>query len=186
MATKLTLLISESEIADAVKRLAQELDRDYDDRSPVVIGVLKGAFIFLADLIRQMRTPIQRLELIQLSSYGASLVSTGEVKVRMDLPTEAIADRDVILIEDIVDTGLSTSTALQVLKSHHPASLKLCALLDKPERRRVPVAIDYLGITIPDHFIVGYGIDANEQYRQLPAIYTLDVEPEPTVTEAES
>ncbi len=176
MSKKLVPVISQQEIADTVKRLAQELDRDYGDRAPVLVGVLKGCFIFLADLIRQMQTPIQSIELIRLSSYGSATESSGEVKVLVGLPESAIANQHVILIEDIVDTGLSTTTALQLLQAYNPASLKLCSLLDKPERRRVPVAIDYLGIIVPNLFIVGYGLDVNEQYRQLPAIYALEDE----------
>ncbi|MEB3336628.1 MAG: hypoxanthine phosphoribosyltransferase [Leptolyngbyaceae bacterium] len=174
MSGKLVPLISESAIAATVKRLAQELDRDYAERSPILIGILKGSFVFLADLMRQMQTPIHRIELIKMSSYGASTVSSGEVKLLMGLPDHLITDQHVILVEDIVDTGSSTAMALKILQSHHPASIKLCALLDKPERRKVPVEIDYLGITVPDRFIVGYGLDAYEQYRQFPAIYALN------------
>ncbi|MBD0335420.1 MAG: hypoxanthine phosphoribosyltransferase [Cyanobacteria bacterium Co-bin13] len=167
-------LISQAEIADTVARLAQTLDQDYANKSPVVIGVLKGAFIFLSDLIRQMQTPIQRVELIRLSSYGAATTSSGNVKILMDLPPDLIAGQDVILVEDIVDTGRSTSVALANLAACSPASLKLCSLLDKPSRRQVPVTIDYLGLTIPDRFIVGYGLDMDEQYRQLPGIFVVE------------
>jgi hypoxanthine phosphoribosyltransferase len=173
MKEKLKLLIPESEIADIVNKLAQELDRDYTNREPVIVGVLKGSFIFLADLIRQMQTPIKNIELFRLSSYGDATVSSGQVKMLMGLADGIITNQDVILVEDIVDTGLSTSMALQLLKAQNPASLKLCALLDKPASRRISVKIDYRGITIGDRFIVGYGTDFNEQYRQLPAIYTL-------------
>lgn len=172
MANKVPL-ISQQEIADIVKRLAYELDRDYRDRTPVLVGVLKGSFVFLADLIRQMQTPIRNIELMRLSSYGSATVSSGEVKMLMGLSPGVATHQDVILIEDIVDTGLSTSTALQAIQNQNPASLKLCALLSKPSRRQVSVEIDYLGVTIGDRFIVGYGIDLDEQYRQLPAIYAL-------------
>ncbi|MBD2259610.1 hypoxanthine phosphoribosyltransferase [Pseudanabaena sp. FACHB-2040] len=167
-------LISQAEIADTVARLAQTLDQDYAGKSPVVVGVLKGAFIFLSDLIRQMQTPIQRVELIRLSSYGAATNSSGNVKVLMDLPPDLVAGQDVILVEDIVDTGRSTSVALANLAACGPASLKLCSLLDKPSRRQVAITIDYLGLTIPDRFIVGYGLDRNEQYRQLPGIFVME------------
>ena len=175
MTAKLVQLISQQSIAETVKRLAQELDRDYRDRTPIVIGVLKGSFIFLADLIRQMQTPIQRVELIKLSSYGSGTVSSGKVRMEMGVPAEVIAGQDVIVVEDIVDTGLTTTKAFQVLSGYEPKNLKLCALLDKPDRRKVPVTIDYLGVTIPDKFIVGYGIDFDEQYRQLPDIYSLEL-----------
>lgn len=174
MAKRLVPLVSEREISATVKRLAQNIDQDYGDRSPIVVGVLKGAFIFLADLIRQMQTPIRRVELLRLSSYGSETTSSGEVKILMGLPEGILAHQDVLLVEDIVDTGLSTSTALELLKAQQPASLKLCSLLDKPNRRRVPITIDYLGLTIPDRFIVGYGTDMDEQYRQLPAIYSVE------------
>ncbi|MFB2834606.1 hypoxanthine phosphoribosyltransferase [Floridanema evergladense] len=174
MNPNLKLLISESEIADIVKRLAQEIDRDYVNRSPVVVAVLKGSFIFLADLIRQIQTPIKNVELFRLSTYVNGTTSSGQVKMLMGLSNGSISKQDVILVEDIVDTGLSTSIALQLLKAQYPASLKLCALLDKPARRRISVKIDYLGRTIGDRFIVGYGTDINEQYRQLPAIYVLE------------
>ncbi|MDZ4878555.1 MAG: Hypoxanthine phosphoribosyltransferase [Chroococcidiopsis cubana SAG 39.79] len=174
MNKKLVPLISQSEIAATVQRLARELDRDYQNRFPIVIGVLKGSFIFLADLIRQMQTPICNVELIRLSSYGCSTTSSGEVKMLMGLTEGVINNKDVILVEDIVDTGLSTSKAIEILKADNPSSLKLCALLDKPSRRKVQVEIDYLGIEIPDRFIVGYGIDMDEKYRQLPAIYAIE------------
>lgn len=181
MGSHLTLLVSQQEIDATVRRLAQDIDRDYGDRSPVVVGVLKGSFIFLADLVRQIQTPIQRIELMRLSSYGAATTSSGAVKVLMDLPAELISGQDVILVEDIVDTGRSTAVALQNLVACHPASLRLCSLLDKPSRRQTPVPIDYLGLTVPDRFIVGYGLDKNEQFRQLPGIYAVAdlAEPQP-------
>jgi hypoxanthine phosphoribosyltransferase len=176
MGKRLVPLISEREIAAVVKRLAQQIDRDYTDRAPIVVGVLKGSFVFLSDLIRQMQTPIRCIELLRLSSYGSATTSSGTVKVLMGLSEGALANEDVILVEDIVDTGLSTTTALELLKEHEPASLTLCSLLDKPDRRRMPVQINYLGMTIPDRYIVGYGLDMDEQYRQLPAIYVVEAE----------
>jgi hypoxanthine phosphoribosyltransferase len=174
MDKRLIPLISEQQISATVKQLAQQIDRDYADRTPVLVGVLKGSFVFLADLLRQLRSPVQRVEFLRLSSYGSDTVSSGKVKVLMGLEAGVITDQDVIIVEDIVDTGLSTSTTIELLQVHHPASMRLCALLDKPSRRRVPVQIDYSGITIPDRFIVGYGIDMDEQYRQLPAIYAVE------------
>lgn len=174
MQTPLTLLISQEEIADAVQRLAQELDRDYAQHSPVLVGILKGSFVFLADLMRAMQTPIANIEFLRLSSYGDATVSSGHASVVLGLAEEAIRAQHVILVEDIVDTGITTNTALEYLQRYQPASLALCALLDKPARRQVPVTIDYLGLTIPDRFIVGYGIDYAQHYRQLPAIYALE------------
>jgi hypoxanthine phosphoribosyltransferase len=167
-------LIAQATIAATVQRLAQAIDRDYEGRSPLLIGILKGSFIFLADLVRAMQVPIRDVEFMRLSSYGSSTVSSGRAQMLMAIAAETIADQDVIVVEDIIDTGITTTTALEVLRQCRPASLKLCALLDKPERRQQPVQIDYLGFTIPDRFIVGYGIDFNQQYRQLPAIYELD------------
>lgn len=174
MERKLVCLISQSEIAAIVKQLAQSLDRDYAQRSPVMISILKGSFIFLADLVRAMNTPISTIEFMRLSSYGALTVSSGQAEIVMGVPEQVVKGQDVIVIEDIVDTGITTTTVLAYLERYHPASLKLCALLDKPDRRRVPVTIDYLGFTVPDRFIVGYGIDYAQQYRQLPEIYALE------------
>jgi hypoxanthine phosphoribosyltransferase len=170
----LTPLITADQIAAAVAHLAASIDRDYGGDSLVVVGVLKGSFMFLADLVRQMQTPVERIEFMRLSSYGAGTVSSGQVEVSMVPTAEAIAGKAVLVVEDIVDTGNSTTTALELLAALQPSSLKLCALLDKPSRRELPVTIHYLGMTIPDRFIVGYGIDWNEQYRQLPGIYALD------------
>jgi hypoxanthine phosphoribosyltransferase len=171
---RLAPLISQQDIADAVRRLAGELDRDYAGGSPVAVGILRGCFIFLADLVRQMQTPLHSIEFLRLSSYGAGTVSAGRARVVMGLPREAVSSRDVILVEDIVDTGITTAAALRYLARRGPASLRLCSLLDKPSRRQVPVAIDYLGFTVPDRFLVGYGTDLDQRYRQLPAIYTLE------------
>jgi hypoxanthine phosphoribosyltransferase len=170
----LTPLISSSEIAATVRRLGQTIDQDYSGRELVLVGVLKGSFVFLADLVRQMQTPVQRIEFMRLSSYGSGKVSSGTVNVQSDILPQAIAGQHVLLVEDIVDTGRSTTTALELLGKMEPASLKLVALLDKPDRREFPVTIDYLGMTIPDRFIVGYGIDWDEKYRQLPGIFAVD------------
>jgi len=173
MRSNLVHLISQAEIANTVRRLALELDRDYRDRSLVLVGILKGSFIFLADLAREIDTPVDNIEFLRLSSYGASTVSSGEAKITMSPPSEAIAGKDVVLVEDIVDTGITTNTALQHLQNFQPATLRLCALLNKPSRRQIPVNIDYLGCEVEDLFIVGYGIDFDQKYRQLPDIYYL-------------
>lgn len=166
--------ISREEIAQAVKTLAQAIDKDYEGRSLVVVTVLKGAFIFVADLIRELETPVDRIELLRLSSYGAATTSSGEVKVLVDLPPGAVTDQHVLLVEDIVDSGRSTTVAFNLLKEQQPASIKLCSLLSKPERRVVPVDIDYCGITIEDKFVIGYGLDWDERYRDLPEIYVVE------------
>ncbi len=176
MNRNLVHLISQAEIVSTVRRLAVEIDRDYQDRSLVLVGILKGSFIFLADLVREIEIPIANIEFLRLSSYGSSMVSSGEAKITMNLPPKAIAGKDILVVEDIVDTGITTDTALRYLQNYQPASLRLCALLDKPARRQVPVKIDYLGSTVEDLFIVGYGIDFDQKYRQLPDIYYLEEE----------
>ena len=174
MSRNLVHLISQVEIASALKQMAVEIEQDYQNRSIVFIGILKGSFIFLADLVREVQIPLENIEFIRLSSYGSSMVSSGQAKITMTPPSEAISGKDVILVEDIVDTGITTNTALQYLQNYQPASLRLCALLDKPAHRQVPIKIDYLGFTVEDRFIVGYGIDFDEKYRQLPDICYLE------------
>ncbi len=162
------LLIDKKRIAAAIGRLAGEISRDYRDKNPVLVGILKGCFIFMADLTRQMDFPFE-VEFVRLSSYGGETETSGEVKLLCPLYTD-IKDRHVILIEDIVDTGLTIDFLLKYLGEMQPASVKLCALLDKPSRRKTPVEIDYLGFTVPGKFVVGYGTDWNERYRCLPDI----------------
>jgi len=169
---QLRILIGRGEIAKAVDRLASQIKRDYQEKQPLLIGVLKGSFVFMADLIRQLDLPLE-LEFIRLSSYGAARESSGKARIVQGVKTP-IKGRDVLVVEDIVDTGITTSFLLDYLKKKRPASLKLCALTDKPSRRRVPVSIDYLGFTVPDEFIVGYGIDCDEKFRYLPDIYSLE------------
>ena len=150
------------------------MDRDYWDRSPVLVGILKGSFIFLADLVRQMKTPLQSIEFMRLSSYGSATVSSGSASITMGLPPEIVAGRELIVIEDIVDTGITTLAVLSYLEEQKPASVAVCALLDKPSRRQVSVEVGYVGLTVPDQFIVGYGTDLDQKYRQLPEIYILE------------
>jgi hypoxanthine phosphoribosyltransferase len=172
--SKLRVLISREEISQTVARLAFEIKRDYQGKAPLLIGVLKGSFVFMADLIRHLDLPLE-IDFVKLSSYGASKESSGKVKMVQGLRTP-IKGRDVLVIEDIVDTGISVSFLLDYLGKRKPASLKLCALTHKPSRCRVPVTIDYLGLTVPDEFIVGYGIDFNERFRHLPDICVLENE----------
>jgi len=169
---QLKILISHDEIAKAVDRLAREIKRDYQGKKPLLVGVLKGSFVFMADLIRQLDLPLE-LDFVRLSSYGAAKESSGKVRVVQGLKTP-IKGRDVLVIEDIVDTGITISFLLDYLSKKKPASLKLCALTDKPSRHRVSVSIDYLGFTVPDKFIVGYGIDFDERFRYLPDIYAIE------------
>lgn len=168
---QLKILISRDEIAKAIERLACDIDRDYQIKQPLLIGILKGSFVFMADLIRQLDFPLE-LEFIRLSSYGAARESSGKVRIIQGVKTP-IKGRNVLVVEDIVDTGISISFLLDYLRKKKPSSLKLCALIDKPSRRRVPVSIDYRGFTVSNKFIVGYGLDFDEKFRNLPDIYAL-------------
>jgi len=151
------ILLTRAEINEAVARLAAEVRRDYRGKQPLCIGILKGSFVFMADFIRQLELPVE-VDFVRLSSYGAGKQTSGNITVVQGLKTK-IMGRDVLVLEDIVDTGLTVSFLLDYLRKKAPASLRLCALTDKPSRRQVPVTIDYLGFTVPDKFIVGYGID---------------------------
>jgi hypoxanthine phosphoribosyltransferase len=167
---QLKILISHEEIAEVVNRLACEIERDYQGKQPLLIGILKGSFVFMADLIRQVDLPLE-IDFVRLASYEVGRESSGKVRV-VQRPQTPINNRHVLVIEDIVDTGITTSFLLNYLKKKKPTSLKLCALTDKPSRRRVTVPIDYLGFTVPNRFIVGYGLDCDEKYRHFPDIYT--------------
>ena len=171
---KLRILFTSEEIAAKVKTLAGEIRRDYQDKHPLLIGVLKGSFMFMADLIRLLEFPLE-VEFIRLSSYGGGRDSSGKVRVVQGLRSP-IKGRDVLVIEDIVDTGLTTGFLLDYLRKKKPASLKLCTLTDKPSRRKTPVAIDYLGFTVPNKFLVGYGLDWDERFRYLPDICFIEEE----------
>ena len=167
----LEVLLSEAQIQARIKELGAEITHDYAGRNPLLIGVLKGACFFMSDLLRSIDTRLG-IEFIAISSYGSSTRTTGEVRILKDLDVP-VEGRDLIVIEDIVDTGLTLSYLLANLKSRGAASVKLVALLDKHERRERDVEIDYLGFQIPDHFVVGYGLDFAERYRNLPFIAVL-------------
>jgi hypoxanthine phosphoribosyltransferase len=166
------ILFSRKEIAATVKRLAAEINRDYRGKNPLLIGILKGSFMFMADLVRLLDFPLA-VDFIRLSSYGSGRESSGKIKVVRGLSTP-VKGRDVLVIEDIVDTGLTVAFLLDYLRKKRPSSLKLCALTDKPSRRRVPLAIDYLGFTVPNKFLVGYGLDWDEKFRNLPDICVIE------------
>ncbi|MBD3215963.1 MAG: hypoxanthine phosphoribosyltransferase [Candidatus Lokiarchaeota archaeon] len=165
------LLITEKEIKTKINQLAKRINSDYRGKTPILISVLKGSFMFLADLLRELKIDVE-IEFIELSSYGDLTESSGEVKVIKWLSKE-IRERDIILVEDIVDTGLTVSTLLERLENHNPKSLKVCTLTSKPARREIEVPIHYLGFEVPNKFIIGYGIDYNEKYRNLSEIYYL-------------
>lgn len=168
------ILFSEEEIKACVRRLADEINRDYAGKEPLVVGILQGSFVFLADLVRQITLPI-RVEFMSVSSYGSGTESSGALNIRLDL-AEDIAGRDVILVEDILDSGNTLSRLIPNLLERGPASLKLCVLLDKPDRRVKEVPVDYLGYSIPDAFVVGYGLDYDQKYRNLPYVGILKPE----------
>ena len=165
------VLISEEDIHVKVVELGKRISSDYAGKELLMIGILKGAMIFLADLVRKISVPAQ-YDFMAVSSYGASSKSSGEVRILKDLEY-GIEGRHIIIVEDIVDTGLTLNYLAENLKSRDPASVKICTLLDKPSRRTVPVEIDYNGFVIPDEFVVGYGLDYSGRYRNLPCIMVL-------------
>jgi hypoxanthine phosphoribosyltransferase len=169
---RLHVLLPRVEIESAIKRLALEITRDYREKNPLLLCILKGSFMFMADLVRELDFPLE-VEFIRLSSYGSGQRTSGRVEVVPGLRLPVLG-RHVLVIEDIVDTGITIAFLMDYLKKKKPASLKLCALTDKPSRRRVPVAIDYKGFAVPDKFLVGYGLDYNEKYRNLPDICYLE------------
>lgn len=162
------VLYTRQQIETTVKKLADEITRDYAGKKPLLIGILKGSFVFLADLVRQLDFPLE-IEFVRVSSYGRNRQSSGKINMVQGIRTR-IKDRHVLVVEDIIDSGLSVNHVLESLRHKNPASLKVCCLLDKPARRQVCVPIDYTGLTAPDKFVVGYGIDWAEQYRNLPDI----------------
>jgi hypoxanthine phosphoribosyltransferase len=168
-----SILLSREQIDERVAALGAEITRHYADRGGVhMVGVLKGSFVFMADLVRRLDMPVT-IDFLALSSYAAGTTSTGEVKLLKDLDA-ALAGRHVVVVEDIVDTGLTLSYLHEILRARGPASLRTACLLSKPSRRKVDVPVDYIGFTIDDRFVVGYGLDYAEQYRHLPYIGALD------------
>jgi hypoxanthine phosphoribosyltransferase len=165
------ILLSGEEVQARVAELGAQLAADYESRDPVLVSVLKGSIIFLADLVRAMPIPLS-IDLMEVSSYGASTESSGQVRILKDLST-SIEGREVIVVEDIIDTGLTLNYLLRYLHDKGPASIRICCLLDKPARRLAPIEIDYRGFTIADRFVIGYGLDYGERYRNLPYIGVL-------------
>jgi hypoxanthine phosphoribosyltransferase len=159
------VLLTHAQIQERVREMGEQIGRDYAGREPHLVGVLKGATTFLTDLARNIDLPIT-LDYIAVSSYGAATKSSGEVRLIKDLD-QGLEARDLLVVEDIVDTGLTLNYLLNVLRARGPRTLKVAALLSKPSRRLVEVAVDYVGFTIEDHFVVGYGLDYNEKYRNL-------------------
>jgi hypoxanthine phosphoribosyltransferase len=164
-------IVDTHSLQERIQELGQSISRDYAEKNLLVIGVLKGAFVFMADLIRAIEVPLV-VDFIQVSSYGKSATSSGEILLR-STPTIPVQGHDILLVEDIVDSGLTIQWLICHLVDQGASSVKVCALIDKAERRAHPVRIDYCGFAIPEGFLVGYGLDFNEQYRNLPAIYHL-------------
>jgi len=165
------ILLDSETVAARVAELGAQLASDYAGRDPVLVSVLKGALVFLADLMRTMDLP-SSIDLMEVSSYGAATESSGQVRILKDL-SKPIEGRDVIVVEDIIDTGLTLNYLLGYLADRQPASIRICCLLDKPARRLADIPIDYIGFTIPDRFVIGYGLDYDERYRNLPYIGVL-------------
>jgi hypoxanthine phosphoribosyltransferase len=168
------VLYTRQQIETTVKKLASEISRDYAGKNPLLIGILKGSFMFMADLVRNLSFQLE-IEFVRISSYGKNKQSSGKIAAMQGIHTH-IKDRHVLVVEDIIDSGLSVNYVLESLQRKKPASLKVCCLLDKPARRQVSVPIDYTGLTVPDKFLVGYGLDWAEQYRYLPDICYLEDE----------
>lgn len=165
------VLLTEEEIQRRVRQMAGQISADYAGKEPLLVGILKGAFIFLADLVRNLTIPVH-LDFMAVSSYGSASESTGAVRILKDLD-QSIEGVHVLLVEDIVDTGLTLNYLMENLRARGPATLKVCTLLDKPGRRLVKVEPDYNGFAIPDEFVVGYGLDYNGSYRYLRDIMVL-------------
>lgn len=162
------VLFSETQLADKVAELGARISADYAGKNPLIVSVLKGSYVFMADLTRQITIPCN-IDFMAVSSYGAGTKTTGEVQIIKDIGSK-IDGRDLIIVEDILDSGVTLSFLMKVLKARGANSIRLCTLLSKPERRKVDVPIDYLGFEIPDAFVVGYGLDYAEKYRNLPYI----------------
>lgn len=168
------VLITEEQLQTRIAELGKELAKDYEGKTPIFLGVLKGAINFFADMVRATPIPCE-YEFMAVSSYGAATISSGTIKLTKDITTD-IKGRHIVILEDILDTGHTLNFVMQHLLEKEPASLKICTLLDKPERRKVPITADYIGFTIPNRFVVGYGLDYDEIYRNIPYIGILKPE----------
>lgn len=168
------ILFSEEQIKETVNKLAEQINNDYAGEELIVVGILKGCFVFVSDLVRRLQGDVQ-IHFMQVSSYGSGTESSGTIKIKKDLNVD-IQGKHVLIAEDIVDSGNTLYQLLPILKERKPASVKVCSLLSKPSRRQVDYNPDYIGFEIPDKFIVGYGLDCDERFRQLPYIAVVKVE----------
>jgi hypoxanthine phosphoribosyltransferase len=167
-----TILVQQDDLAHRIRALGEQVSKDYAGRELLLIGVLKGAVFFLSDLMRHLDVPCE-VDFMAVASYGSSTDSSGVVRILKDLDAP-IAGRDVLIVEDIVDSGLTLSYLLRTLEAREPASVEVCALLTKPERRKVDLPIRYVGFEIPNQFVIGYGLDHGERFRNLPYVAALD------------
>ncbi len=168
MAERIEVMLSEEKVTKRIEELAAQISKDYEGKELHIICILKGSIFFTCELAKRITVPVT-LDFMSVSSYGNDTKSSGVIKIAKDLD-ESILERDVLVIEDIVDSGNTLSYLLDMLQNRQPKSLKLCTLLDKPERRRKPVDVDYIGFEIPDEFVVGFGLDYAQKYRNLPFI----------------
>jgi len=169
-----SILFSRERIAQEIKRIGQEISRDFKDQEVMLVGVLKGSFLFIADLIREIEVP-SVIDFVRLASYGSGTQSSGIIEFRKELEMP-IRGRNVIIVEDIIDSGYTLECLYNKLLLQEPRTLKICTLIDKKARREVKIEADYVGITMDDGFIIGYGLDHDEKYRNLPDIYVVDEE----------
>lgn len=162
------VLLSEEELKEIIKRLGKQITEDYKDKNLLVVSVLKGSVMVMADLLREIKIPC-RIDFMSVSSYGSGTKTTGSVKIIKDLDID-LAGFDLLIVEDILDSGVTLSNLKEILLTRDPASVKICTLLDKPDRRKADIKADYIGAQIPDAFVVGYGLDYDEKYRNLPYV----------------
>ena len=163
-----SILYSEEQLRERVQALGAQITADYAGKEPVLASVLRGSYIFMADLTRAIDLPVT-VDFMAVSSYGAGTKSSGQVEIKKDL-SDSIEGRDLIIVEDILDSGNTLYYLMEILRARKPASIRICTLMDKPDRRTQPIVADYVGFTIPDAFVVGYGLDYDEKYRNLPYV----------------
>lgn len=168
MYTNIDILIPETDIRNKVKELGEIITKEYKNEELIVVGLLRGSVIFMADLIREMKISL-KIDFMTVSSYGDGKTSSREVKILQDL-SENIMGKNILIVEDIIDSGLTLNKVIEILKTREPKSIKLAAFLNKPSRREVNVEVDYIGYNIPDEFVVGYGLDFAQKYRNLPYV----------------
>jgi len=171
------VLLSEKQIHDRVRELGKAITEDYQDDPPILVNVLKGGFVFLADLVRAINLPVE-VDFMEISSYGDAMTSSGVVRILEDL-SESVENRHVIIVEDIIDTGRTLSYLMENLETRHPKSIRICTLLDRRGRREVELDLDYVGFVVPDRFVVGYGLDLAQKHRNLPYIAIVEDEEVP-------